>query len=935
MTEEQVAIELDEEILEAALTILDGGTRPTLKDLAPRFPGREQQIVAALDALRDYQRRVDANRDQGEAALAEGVLVPGTELGDFTLDGWLGGGGMGGVYRARQRSEGNREVALKVLSPALASRDPHALARFQRESNLASGVRHQSFAEVYATGTEQGYSYIAMRLIEGRTLHDVLLGLVLRRQLEQPGHENREYVRRVVRLVREVAGSLGAIHAMGLVHRDVKPSNIILEGASEGDDLEALGKRPVLVDYGLLKPIESTELTGDQTVLGTAAFVSPEAWLGREVDARSDVFSLGAVLHDLLSLTRPGKRRLAISGLSDVTVLNPAVDRRLAAIVGMALDDKVGVRYRDGRAFASDLDRYLEEKTVAARPVNPLKRLVLRYRRNPVQTMTAVLLGLLLGLLLAVAGYVGKAARMHYEVAAAARQLDEVGAIPRAAATYEALLDSKLAGHLPGLGDELTRARSFDGDEAVTRICRMLRGEGGDGLIGAHVELQRFLLSSGHEVWDPTWLRYLRYELREENPAARRCRAAETIAFYLLVKPREYGGAADETTEDRELEQTLLATARASRGREAEQELHRLVLSALSGFPGEESFAALVESMRTGDGETYQVAGQSALRIWYQAREEGKLFELPQPLLQAWVRVVGERAADPDLGLIYSASFVHETVLYVVAWTRLKLREADGLEAWDIASEEIAAHLAKLETAFRDYVAGREVPRVAAFAGTWGTLDRPEATRRAAWCDENLGIEKSPYRYENIWATAGRGFSGEQSRVPGEPEYGAMVDFMGRHRTLVPANLSVAGPDPTPKLEGQAGRVVWSEAEPIVSGADGTDGYFKLDRPGQSRILLGALTPDRAMSARITIEHCYAKRAFLPWGGSAQIRVRVGADGPIHLLDVPLGHSQVQLYVDDQVLAGKEELEVVVELVSATSTYRLYGLEVAFAWLTD
>jgi len=903
MTEEQAAIELDEEILEAALTILDGGARPTLEELAPRFPGREAQIVATLDALRDYQRRVEANRDQGEAALAEGVLVPGTELGDFTLDWWLGGGGMGGVYRARQRSKGNREVALKVLSPALANKDPHALARFQRESNLASGVRHQSFAEVYATGTEQGYSYIAMRLIEGRTLHDVLLGLVLRRQLEQPGHENREYVRRVVRLVREVACSLGAIHAMGLVHRDVKPSNIILEGANEGNDLEALGRLPVLVDYGLLKPIESTDLTGDQTVLGTAAFVSPEAWLGREVDARSDVFSLGAVLHDLLSLTRPGKRRLAISGLSDVSVLNPAVDRRLAAIVGMALDDKVGVRYRDGRAFASDLDRYLQGKTVAALPANPLRRLVLRYRRNPVQTTTAVLLGLLLGLLLAGAGYVGKAARMHYDVAAAARQLDEAGAIPGAEATYATLRDSSLTRRLPGLDSAQARAEAY-ADESVSRVCAMLRGEEGAGLREAHVELQHLLLTPGaHEGWHPTWKRFLWKELGAESSYERRLRAAETTAYYHLVHPHPYGGAAGASPEDRQLEERLLEVARTTRGLPEELELHRLVLSALSGFPGEASLASFVGSMRDTDWETYRVAGQSAVRIWYRAREEGKLLELPPPLLAEWAGVAGERCVDLPQTRFRVGWGTSELICCSVAWTRLVRAEA----GFDVAAvrgtlpEALGAYLDRLEEAFRKLREGEEVPRVAPLADYWSVFDRKDGPGRTAWCEKHILSEEDPYStYENIWTLADPGLDGDLASDPGEPVITQRRNHRNYLENLATAMLSVAGPEPAVRLEGQATRVRWTGVEPTIEGPGRDQRYLLLSRPGRSRVSLASRVPARAGRARIVLEHCYAMRAFLPHGGSARIRVNVGSEGTTHELDVHLGQDRDILLVDSQ-----------------------------------
>ena len=146
----------------------------------------------------------------------------------------------------------------------------------------------------------------------GRTLHDVQSALALQRRLGDTRHLRPPHVRRVARVARDIASALAAIHARGLVHRDVKPANIILEHAGD-DDHEALAGRPVLVDFGLIRPVGQSDLTGTKTLLGTPAYASPETQVGREVDARADVFSLGAILHDLLTLdsargTQPGIR---------------------------------------------------------------------------------------------------------------------------------------------------------------------------------------------------------------------------------------------------------------------------------------------------------------------------------------------------------------------------------------------------------------------------------------------------------------------------------------------------------------------------------------------------------------------------------------------------------------------------------------------------
>jgi len=245
---------------------------------------------------------------------------------------------MGEVYRAHPVDDPYPSVAVKVLAPALVARDPRAIERFHREADLARAVQHHNLAEVLGSGQEGDLLYLSMRLVEGPTLNDVLHGLARRRRNGDEQHVKRAHIDRVVALVRELADGLAHLHARGLVHRDVKPGNVLLEGAVSSG-WAALTHHPVLVDYGLLRQVESTDVTSSRTLLGTPAFVSPEARLGREVDARADVFSLGAVLHDMLALTPPGDRKLASAGLSEVRSLNPGVNQRLAAIVSMALEE--------------------------------------------------------------------------------------------------------------------------------------------------------------------------------------------------------------------------------------------------------------------------------------------------------------------------------------------------------------------------------------------------------------------------------------------------------------------------------------------------------------------------------------------------------------------------------------------------------------------
>jgi serine/threonine protein kinase len=212
-------------------------------------------------------------------------MGPGTVLGEFVIESIAGRGGMGVVYRARQKNP-DRIVALKVVSDALAD-DPQFRARFQGEAAIAARIEHPNVIPVYAVGEASGTLFIAMRFVDGMDLRALLT------------HEPRLEPSRATAIVDQVAQALDAAHAHGLVHRDVKPANILI--VSGGGREHAY-----LTDFGVSRAVTGTHgLTGTGAFIGTVDYVAPEQARGERVDARADVYSLGCVLFQALTGTVP------------------------------------------------------------------------------------------------------------------------------------------------------------------------------------------------------------------------------------------------------------------------------------------------------------------------------------------------------------------------------------------------------------------------------------------------------------------------------------------------------------------------------------------------------------------------------------------------------------------------------------------------------
>ncbi len=276
-------------------------------------------------------------------------MGPGTIVAGHRIERVIGRGGMGVVYRARALG-GGRTVALKVIAPRLAD-DPEFRARFRRESELAASLDAPHVIPVYETGEHRGLLFVLMRLVEGTDL-----AALLSRDGPLPP-------RRAAEIVAAVADGLESAHARGLVHRDVKPANILIEPVEDGDNV-------YLTDFGLTKPLGSETLTSVGIVLGTPDYMAPEQLEGATLDARSDVFSLGCVLFEAVTGRIPFGGETMAAKLYAIahedpppaSEIRPGVPRQLDEVISRALAKRPADRYPSAGALG-------EAALAAATPV--------------------------------------------------------------------------------------------------------------------------------------------------------------------------------------------------------------------------------------------------------------------------------------------------------------------------------------------------------------------------------------------------------------------------------------------------------------------------------------------------------------------------------------------------------------------------------------
>jgi len=393
------------DLVEQLTARVKAGEAIDLDELAAEHPAHADElrrIVPAMKLLADLSQAPGT----GSGAAADAGMSLAEPLGDFLLLREVGRGGMGIVYEAQQRSL-NRRVALKVL-PFAATMDTKQLQRFKNEALAAATLRHEHIVHVYGVGCERGVHYYAMEFIDGLTLAQVIAGMRANhpasRERQRPedarpedatadfppladapgsptpdtapaaalttqfsGPRNRNFYRTAARLIAEAATALEHAHSLGIVHRDVKPANLIVDQS---------GKLWV-TDFGLARfgPDAGLTMTGD--LLGTLRYMAPEQALARHglVDHRADVYSLGATLYELLTL------RPALDGTDRRELLNkiafeePVAPRKLdrtipeelETVTLKALAKEPAGRYGTAHGLAEDLRRFLDDRPIQAR----------------------------------------------------------------------------------------------------------------------------------------------------------------------------------------------------------------------------------------------------------------------------------------------------------------------------------------------------------------------------------------------------------------------------------------------------------------------------------------------------------------------------------------------------------------------------------------
>jgi serine/threonine protein kinase/tetratricopeptide (TPR) repeat protein len=363
-----------EKILNEFFEREDGDQTPDPEEIVARHPELKDKLGPHLKALEALD----------QALAADGGLPrePLKTIGEYRIIREVGRGGMGVVYEAEQPSM-SRRVALKLLAPVF-TESTQAIKRFQREAKAAGSLHHTNIVQAHTMGEHEGYWYYTMELVEGGSLSQMI------EEIGKEKHEvnyGRSRFLKVAEIFAGVADALNAAHEAGIIHRDIKPGNLLLD---------ANGKTLKIVDFGMARLDEAPSLTLSGDILGTPVYMSPEQANAKlsDIDHRTDIYSLGATLYEVLTLKPPFKGKSALAIRSQIISrdpppprqLNRSIPRDMSVICTKAMEKDRKDRYQTAKEMGRDLLRFVEGMPIRAKPVGLIGRSWRKVKRNKVRS---------------------------------------------------------------------------------------------------------------------------------------------------------------------------------------------------------------------------------------------------------------------------------------------------------------------------------------------------------------------------------------------------------------------------------------------------------------------------------------------------------------------------------------------------------------------